>query len=54
MCLKSISVRENKPFCAEKVKAYMQATLLETANKAHATVRSDMKDASFCMETNCF
>jgi hypothetical protein len=54
MCLKSISVRENKPFCTEKAKAYMQATLIETAKKAHATVRSDMTDASFCLETNCF
>ncbi len=52
--LKSISVSENKPFCAEKAKAYMQATLIGTANKARETVRSDMTDASFCLETNCF
>ncbi len=50
-CLKSISVRENKSFCADKAKAFMQATLIETANKAHETVRSDMIDASFGLET---
>ena len=50
-CLKSISVRENKSFCSEKAKAHMQATLIETANKAHETVRSDMIDASFGLET---